>query len=121
MVDKHAHARRRLPEFVWQTHFGQLEHLVSFQLPASPGLHLATARTFLFAGIRQCRSSPGTTNSRFHHYDELGALEFVDLTTVDKLVGRVKHDANGRRFFIVDRSGLPLRVNEPVEDADPDA
>jgi hypothetical protein len=118
MIDKHARVRRRRPEFVWRTHFGQLERLVSLQLPASPALHLTTPRTFLLAGIRQCRSTPARP---FHFYDDLGALEFVDITTIDNLVGRVKHSTSARRFFIVDRSGRPIRLDDPVEDADDDA
>jgi hypothetical protein len=118
MVDKHARSHRRRPEFIWRTHFGQLQHLVELELPADPALHLPSPRTFVLAGIRQCRSSPGRPGTRFHHYEEHGALEFVDVTTIDNLVGRVKRDADSHRYFIVDRSGRPLRVDEPVEDDD---
>jgi hypothetical protein len=117
MVDKRARARRQRPEFVWRTHFGQLEHLVALELPASPSVLLASTRSFVLAGVRQCRSSSGALDSRFNSYEEPGALEFVDVSTIDNLIGRVKHDVDARRYFIVDRSGRALRVDEPVEES----
>jgi hypothetical protein len=45
---------------------------------------------------RKC-SLPDTIGSQFHHYDDLRALEFIDLMTIDHLgplVGRVQHDVD---------------------------
>ncbi|KAH6880950.1 hypothetical protein BKA70DRAFT_1391158 [Coprinopsis sp. MPI-PUGE-AT-0042] len=104
-VDRHANQRRRKPEYELKTCYGQLEHIFCI--------------LFILAAIRGCvltnKTIPGLD---IHFYANLGALEVVDITTIQALVGRVPDGSHG--WAIIDRSGNLARAIG-AEDEDEEA
>jgi hypothetical protein len=110
LVDIHARQWRREPEYVLHTFYGQLCHLFSIQFEsACPDLGMDGPTTIILAAIRTCVLDDNESDFNgldIHHYSKYGALHFLDINTVQCLVGRVK-DGNG--WALVDRSGSLAR------------
>jgi hypothetical protein len=117
LVDFHARKRRREPEYVLQTFYGQLHHLFSIDFAlACPDLGLDGPTTIILAAIRTCILDDNESDFNgldIRHYSKHGALHFLDIKNVQCLVGRVK-DGNG--WALVDRSGTLARAVFADED-----
>ncbi|KAH6917796.1 hypothetical protein BKA70DRAFT_1245317, partial [Coprinopsis sp. MPI-PUGE-AT-0042] len=120
-VDRHANQRRRKPEYELKTCYGQLEHIfcVTFHDAAASTTLGLKGDTVILAAIRGCvltnKTIPGLN---VHFYANLGALEVVDITTIQALVGRVPDGSHG--WAIIDRSGNLARAIG-AEDEDEEA
>lgn len=114
MEDLHAHNHSREPEFVGRTYFGQLLRVLVLELPTSPDLHINTPKTLILALIQKLNNvEPQPFANNISSYSDFGALEVVDIATVQAVVGRVhvKDLATGnKRWFIIDRSGPLAQV-----------
>ncbi|KAK1216589.1 hypothetical protein PQX77_020781 [Marasmius sp. AFHP31] len=102
-----------------ETKYGQLQHLFTLQFNASScsALHLdeASEGTLILAVIRSCKvkcePDSDLQGLDIHSYSNDGALDVVDITTVQCLVGRVKlPDGNDEKWAIIDRSGSLARA-----------
>jgi hypothetical protein len=79
-------------------------------MPKSRKLGLARAETVVFAVIRKCHIADEDPNGLdIHYYEREGALDIVDLNTVQCLVGRIWVSLS-KQWAIVDRSGQLARV-----------
>ncbi|EKM77547.1 hypothetical protein AGABI1DRAFT_43273 [Agaricus bisporus var. burnettii JB137-S8] len=105
MVDKYAHQRNRAPEYVKRTFFGQLLRIIVLDLPPTPQLELDTRLTVIYAVVQavKARVKKLSPESNGYYYQQTGAVEVVDLSTVKSVVGRVQ---DGNKWFIVDRSSI---------------
>jgi hypothetical protein len=109
-VDIHESHRHRTPEFEPGTFYGQLQHIYSINVDASPRLGLARTETVVLAVIRKCDVDGRDPNGLdIHHYARDSSMDVVDLNTVQCLVGRVWIEAS-KQWAIVDRSGQLARV-----------
>ncbi|KAF8205477.1 hypothetical protein K438DRAFT_1579180 [Mycena galopus ATCC 62051] len=111
LVDKNQRHRRLEPEHELQTFYGQLEHIyrVVFPVPV-PALDISEPTTYILAAIRNCvldKDDPKLEPLDIHFYSRLGALDVIDVTSVQSLVGRVK---DSREWAIIDRSGSLARA-----------
>ncbi|KAF8904553.1 hypothetical protein CPB85DRAFT_1376903 [Mucidula mucida] len=105
------------------TLYGQLERLITIQLPdaafagGARALAKPSDRVIIFAAIRQCVVGPETIHGLdFHFYEKLGGLDIVDITSVQALVGRVKEMAPKKGYALIDRSGSLARAVYEDED-----
>ncbi|KIJ41382.1 hypothetical protein M422DRAFT_139184, partial [Sphaerobolus stellatus SS14] len=89
LIDIYAHRRKRRPVFEKQTLYGQLQHILICPLPRT----LAVIRP---------TNSKADVQSGIHHYDDLSAIEVVDLAAIQGVVGRI---FNRGRWVIIDRGG----------------
>jgi hypothetical protein len=89
--------------------FGCLEHVLSFELPALPALHLQSPEPFVLVAVRTCNTNTITPVLGFdlHCYSKMGGLGLVDLTTVQCGIGRVRA---GNTWTIIDRTGSLQRA-----------
>lgn len=116
MVDVNTRYRNRPAVFERQTFFGQLQHILVVNLGPVPSATppLLSAKTLLLAAIKPCieerppgRSRQATTTSGnvtrgITYYKRLGALDLVDIRTIQCVVGRVQD----RGYFgIIERVG----------------
>jgi hypothetical protein len=105
-VDKNASFARRQVELEKRTFYGQLCYVWCFTLPASIELDLAEPTTLVMAAIRGCRiNSTGPTGLDIFYYADDGAIDVVDVESVQALVARV-WVPNRKEWAIIDRSGL---------------
>ena len=107
LVDIFACQKRHKPKFKLQTFYGQLQHLFVINFSAATRLELNLdndSMTVILAAIRTCDLEDDATTAGldFHYYSRTGALHFVDATSIQCLVGRVK---DGSKWAIIDRSG----------------
>jgi hypothetical protein len=63
--------------------------------------------TIILAAISECKIT-AHNDLDMHYYRDEGALQVVDISTVQCLVGRIK-TTNGRDWAIIDRSGSLAR------------
>lgn len=114
-VDIHERRRNLAPEFQLKTFYGQLEHIfaIKFTNPRN-GTTLMLDEplhdTAIIAAIRTCVLKPQDTNLSsldFNFYLNMGSRHFVDITSVQCLVGRV---VDGDSWGIIDRSGSLVRA-----------
>ena len=77
-----------MPVFEVKHFFGQLKHILVLELPSAPQLNLAMPTTIILAVIQNAKA---TLTNETYYYKELGVKEVVDLTTVQCVVGRIKH------------------------------
>ena len=103
-VDKNARFRKKTPVFERRTFYGQLLRVVVIDVPASPHLNTAQAKTVLHTLIQSIKPE---RCSGITFYKELGPIYSIDLNTVECVVGRV-HDRG--RWAIVDRAP----ISDPV-------
>jgi hypothetical protein len=121
LVDVYAHRRNTPPKFELQTFYGQLTHIYRVHFSAAvPALQIDEPTTFILAAIRTCVMEPDDHLLKgidTHFYSRHGALDVIDITSVQSLVGRVQD--TGGNWAIIDRSGGLARAvwagDEPVE------
>ncbi|PPQ81548.1 hypothetical protein CVT24_000065 [Panaeolus cyanescens] len=102
LVDRHARSHNRASVFDERNFFGQLLRTFVITVPASKRLKLANPTVVILALIRSVKANKGTDNT--FYYKKNGALEVVDLATVQCVVGRVP--CPGKEWAIVDRSDV---------------
>ncbi|KAJ7480049.1 hypothetical protein B0H11DRAFT_1725244 [Mycena galericulata] len=107
LVDKFAQRRNTLAQYELRTFYGQLTHIYRVHFPAAcPALEIDQPTTYILAAIRVCVMVPDERQLHgidIHFYARRGALDVIDITSVQSLVGRVQ-DASGD-WAIIDRSG----------------
>ncbi|KAJ6561862.1 hypothetical protein B0H19DRAFT_943186, partial [Mycena capillaripes] len=113
LVDKNEKYKNKSVELELQSFFGQLTHIYRIHLPdPSPELQTKKPTTYILAAIRSCVLKPDDrelADLDIHYYTNQGALDVVDITTVQALVGRVKDSA--KSWAIIDRSGDLARAD----------
>jgi hypothetical protein len=114
LVDKFARKKRRLPEYVLETFYGRLEHI--FLIKLSPkslnNTHFSSDEDIILAAIRSCKLDPAPAELKkldIHLYTHQGSLDFIDITSIQALVGRIPCPA-GSKWAIIDRSGTLARA-----------
>lgn len=102
-VDKYAHSRRREPEFVCKTFFGQVLRFLVVDIDMSSSRrHDIESGKFIYAAIHEANiSEPANQRCPINYYQNLGRTELVNLNMVQCLIGRIK-DRN--RWALVDRN-----------------
>lgn len=111
LVDIFARQKRRKPEYKVQTFYGQLQHLFTIHLPASDRLQFNEPQTIILAAIRNSVIDEDYTSPEgldIHYSSREGLLHFIDVESIQCLVGRVKD--GGHRWAIIDRSGSLARA-----------
>ncbi|KAF7761920.1 hypothetical protein Agabi119p4_9912 [Agaricus bisporus var. burnettii] len=103
-VDRFARQRRREPEYVPCTYYGQLKRLVVLDLPIIPELKLDSPSTIIIAIIQSMKEA---LEDGVSYCQESSVLEAVDLNTLECVVGRVR---DGNRWGIVDRSNAVTQI-----------
>ncbi|KAI0083042.1 hypothetical protein BDY19DRAFT_987984 [Irpex rosettiformis] len=106
LVDINARAHNRPLLFAVQTFYGRLMHVVVVNVGAIPSQNIPATHVVL-AIIRSCKVDEHHPKLDIHYYSEEGALDVVDVTTVQCLVGRVY---DRERWAIFDRSDLLSRA-----------
>lgn len=111
LVDIHARQKRRVPKYELQTFYGQLQHIFVVKFSdACADLGLDEPTTVILAAIRNCLLEPNDARLQrldVHFYSKTGALNLVDIVSIQSLVGRIK---DGQRWAIIDRSGALARA-----------
>ncbi|KIJ59345.1 hypothetical protein HYDPIDRAFT_100865 [Hydnomerulius pinastri MD-312] len=115
LVDQFARQPRRRPEYVMKTFYGRLAHIFTVSLPSSTSLHLSDSTIHFLAAIETCEIERSRADLDIHYYRKLGALDTVDITCIQCLVGRVRV---GDQWAIIDRSGDLARAVYAAEDDD---
>ncbi|KAF9070517.1 hypothetical protein BDP27DRAFT_1220576, partial [Rhodocollybia butyracea] len=95
--------RRVQPVYQKQSFYGQLQHILVVTLPAAEELGLNSQTTFVLAAIHRCQVQ-ATSHSGAAYYEQMGALEVVDMSAVQCLIGRIEA-VNDMRNFVIDRTG----------------
>lgn len=112
LVDKFAHLRNTPAKYELKTFYGQLTHIYRVHFPgACPALDIEEPTTYILAAIRTCVMAPDDPRLHgidVHFYSRYGALDVIDITSVQSLVGRVK--TTGGEWAIIDRSGSLSRA-----------
>ncbi|KAI0671051.1 hypothetical protein C8Q78DRAFT_973583 [Trametes maxima] len=112
LVDRHARSHRRAESYEMRTFYGQLQHILVIELDQTaasnvPGFTAAGPFTFLLAVVQQCVIEEDNEDLDIHYYTRLGALEAVDISTIQCLVGRIRDRG---RWAVIDRSGTLSRA-----------
>ncbi|KAI0820673.1 hypothetical protein BC628DRAFT_830689 [Trametes gibbosa] len=109
LVDKNARYRNRPVILEKKTFYGQLRQILVVHLHPVPSATPPqnTPSTIVLGAIRCCLIKNDHRTLDIHYYKHLGALELVDITTVQCLVGRVQDRGC---FAIIDRSGSLSRA-----------
>jgi len=105
LVDKNARKPRAAPDFAPERCYGQLKDILVVGFPASHVLGVKEETTFILAAIEKC-DVYAVNRLEMPVYEKMSAVEVVDITTVQCLVGRIQE---GRRWTIIDRSGAISR------------
>ncbi|KAJ7125725.1 hypothetical protein C8R43DRAFT_898180 [Mycena crocata] len=112
LVDIYAHRRNTPPKYRLETFYGQLEHIYRVHFPAAcPALDIEAPTTYILAAIRSCvldPDDPQLDGIDIHFYSRQGALDFIDITSVQSLVGRLR--GRNTEWAIIDRSGSLARA-----------
>lgn len=110
LVDIYARQRRAKPVYRVETSYGQLQHILYIELPASAfeDMNISDPKDaiLILTAIRSCTTEPDDPRLHgldIHFYSTTGTLDIVDMVNVQCLVGRVK-DA-GTQWAVIDRSG----------------
>ena len=124
MVDIHSRNHHVEAEFVSNTFYGQLQHIIVLKIPDSA---YTSAETLLLGVIQACVIEKHDYDLDIHYYSRMGATEVVDIRTIQCAVGRI-WDRN--QWAIFDRSGDLARAlyteepsgnpEEPQEPEEPD-
>ncbi|KAI0819220.1 hypothetical protein BC628DRAFT_1333506 [Trametes gibbosa] len=109
LVDKNARYRQRPVILEQKTFYGQLRNILVIDLGPIP---LASppqlqSSVLMLGTIRRCVIESIHRDLDIHYYKKLGALEIVDISTIQCVVGRVQDRG---RFAIIDRSGSLARA-----------
>jgi hypothetical protein len=122
LVDKFARKKKRRPEYVLETFYGRLEHIFVIKLRPEclNNTHFSTNEPIILAAIRSCKleTTPAELETLdIHLYSQEGSLDFIDVTSIQALVGRVPCSNTGPKWAVVDRSGALARAvfnNDPM-------
>ncbi|KAJ7463888.1 hypothetical protein B0H11DRAFT_1870748 [Mycena galericulata] len=110
LVDLNARFAKRREDFELQTFYGQLTHIYRVHFPeACAGLDIDAESTYILAAIRCCVLKPDDREMAgldIHFYSNTGALDVIDITSVQSLIGRVNN--TGNEWAIIDRT-VPFR------------
>lgn len=87
LVDRHARSRRRRPEFVGETFFGQLERILLVTMNHVPELGIFGREAYILLDVHSCRTRPDQYG--FHQYTNFGAYEVISGNSVRSVVGRI--------------------------------
>jgi len=98
LVDRHAHRRRKTPDFELQNFFGQLKRILILELPSAQRLNLDEPTTFILALIREVKA---TLRNGIYYYKDFGVEEVVDVSNLQCVVGRIW---DRDEWAIIDRS-----------------
>ncbi|KAJ7475357.1 hypothetical protein B0H11DRAFT_2033961, partial [Mycena galericulata] len=94
----------RREDFELQTFYGQLTHIYRVHFPeACAGLDIDAESTYILAAIRCCVLKPDDREMAgldIHFYSNTGALDVIDITSVQSLIGRVNN--TGNEWAIID-------------------
>jgi hypothetical protein len=86
-----------------QTFFGQLRYIVVIPVPKSKELKTKEPQSVCLAIIQQvCATLPNAQGPPIPFYSQFGALDPVDIKSIQCVVGRVEDQGN---WGLVDRSG----------------
>lgn len=112
LVDLNARRKKLRPDLELQTFYGQLTHIyrVHFAEPC-PALQIDNPTLYILAAIRTCVLKPDDRELQgldIHFYSRAGALDVIDITSVQALVGRVQDLSN--EWAVIDRSGVLARA-----------
>ncbi|KAH9847274.1 hypothetical protein C2E23DRAFT_742220 [Lenzites betulinus] len=107
LVDQNAR-HRNLPIVLQpKTLYGQLQRIFEIQLsPLSPQ-DAAAPSPIILAAIHVCDIQRSNNNLDIHYYTRMGRVDYVDITTIQCVVGRIKDRG---QFAIIDRSGTLSRA-----------
>ncbi|KAL1680192.1 hypothetical protein EV122DRAFT_208322 [Schizophyllum commune] len=103
--DVNEHARRKPIELESGTFYGQLRCLYLVKFPsdaAAAAVGVDSGNEVVIAAIRRCKVETAHARLDIQYYKREGELDFVDVKTVQALVGRI-YDID--RWAIIDRSG----------------
>jgi hypothetical protein len=98
LVDRHAHRRRKTPEFELQNFFGQLKRIVLLELPSAQQLNLDEPTMVILALVREVKAK---LRNGIYYYKDFGVEEVVDLSNLQCVVGRIW---DRDEWAIIDRS-----------------
>ncbi|KAJ7733997.1 hypothetical protein DFH07DRAFT_870901 [Mycena maculata] len=114
LVDQNARHQKQRAKFELQTFYGQLTHIyrVHFSEPC-PALDIEHPTSYILAAIRCCVLLE-LAGLDIHFYSRPGALDVIDITSVQSLVGRLKDTSD--HWAIIDRSGVLARAQWLGED-----
>lgn len=134
LIDIYENQPRRKSVYRKKTFYGRLDHIFTITFF---GLTLNEKKTLGFepqvntdpeigdvvilAAIRTCKvekDDPRMTGLNIHFYILMGALHFIDITSIQCLVGRVKDGEHG--WGIIDRNGALTRAINDGDDSDTD-
>jgi len=106
---------------VLQTFYGHLEHIFLIKLHPEclNNAHFSSNEPIILAAIRSCKldSTPAELGKLdIHLYSHEGSLDFIDITSIQALVGRVPCSTAGSKWAIVDRSRTLARAVFDNED-----
>ncbi|KAJ7136243.1 hypothetical protein C8R46DRAFT_1322470 [Mycena filopes] len=117
LVDKNARSKKKAEDFELRTFYGQLTHIYRIHFPR-PCLELQQQHptTYILAAVRACVLTPDDRDLAgldIHFYTRSGALDVVDITSLQALVGRVQIPGG---WAIIDRSGALARAQWLAEE-----
>lgn len=131
LVDIYEKQRNKKPVYRKETFYGRLDHIFSISLPNLTAAEKETlgfdpetpseSNVVLLAAIRTCKLEKDDSRMKdlnIHFYSSMGGLHFIDITTIQCLVGRVKDGERG--WAIIDRNGALSRAIDTGEDGDDD-
>jgi len=106
---------------VLETSYGRLEHifLIKLRPECLSDAHFSSNEPIILAAIRSCKLETTPVELEkldIHLYTHEGSLDFIDITSIQALVGRVPC-SNGPKWAVIDRSGTLARAvfnNDPV-------
>jgi hypothetical protein len=120
LVDKFARKKRHQPEYMLETFYGRLEHIFLIKLHPLNNICFSSNEEVIFAAIRSCKldTTPAELGKLdIHLYTHDGSLDFIDITSIQALVGRIPCPQAGSKWAIVDRSGTLARAIFNNEDS----
>ncbi|CDO68471.1 hypothetical protein BN946_scf184754.g5 [Trametes cinnabarina] len=108
LVDQNARFRHAEVALQPKTLYGQLQHIFEVQLAPMPSHGYPDApSSVILAAIQTCQIQRSNLPLDIHYYTRMGATDYVDVQTIQCLVGRIKDRGH---FAIIDRSGSLSRV-----------
>ncbi|KAI0369836.1 hypothetical protein BV20DRAFT_1036311 [Pilatotrama ljubarskyi] len=109
LVDKNARYRNRPVILEKKTFYGQLRQILVINLGPVPSASPPQSEpsTLVLGVIRRCIIESDHRALDIHYYRRHGALEIVDITTIQCLVGRVQDRGH---YGVIDRSGALARA-----------
>jgi hypothetical protein len=111
LVDKHARKPSRRPHYELRTFYGQLQHIYVVRfLESCRDLGFHNPISVILAVIRTCvidNTDPQLLGLDIRFTSNEGALDVVDITNLQCLVGRIR---DRDKWAIIDRSGNLARA-----------